>query len=475
MNTKHKTYTALSIALLAFWLPCPATQLQERNVRILNKEVKRVDDNVNVNMDMQFDNLNLKSNRGTVVIPMIVNQGDTVKLPAVEVMGRKRYIYYQREGKTATENPATITKYTEGEAQTVHYSQSTPYRSWMENSQLVIGHDLCGCNQSIVDNGLLQRVGEALPGPMKMCYAYVQPKAEDIKKCNESGTAQLQFSLNNSTVNPKLANNQSELERLRQTIDVVRNDKDVSITSIVLHGYASPDGPYANNEKLAKKRTSAIYDYLRNYYPVENRLFSYTYTAEDWQGVKDYIAKNDIPQKQEVEKIIASNLSPDEKERAIAQKAPEAQRHLTDNVFPKLRRTNYTINYNVRNFNLEEARKLIKTQPYKLSQEEMYAVANSYEKGSKEFNEVFDVAVKMFPDDELANLNAAYTAIDRSDKVSAAQYLKKAGNSPQTDNARGALAVLEKDYPTAKACFQKAADAGLQEAKDNLKELEKRM
>ena len=137
MNTKHKTYTALSIALLAFWLPCPATQLQERNVRILNKEVKRVDDNVNVNMDIQFDNLNLKSNRGTVVIPMIVNQGDTVKLPAVEVMGRKRYIYYQREGKTATENPATITKYTEGEAQTVHYSQSTPYRSWMENSQPV--------------------------------------------------------------------------------------------------------------------------------------------------------------------------------------------------------------------------------------------------------------------------------------------------------------------------------------------------
>ncbi len=475
MNTKHKTIRTLPLALLALCLPCSAGQQKDSNVQILNKEVKRVGENVNVNMDMIFDDLNLKSNRGTVVIPMIVNQGDTAKLPAVEVMGRKRYIYYQRNGKTATESPDTVIKYTDGEAQTVHYSQTTPYRTWMENSQLVIGHDLCGCNQSILDNGPLKRVGEALPGPMKMCYAYVQPKAEGIKARDNKGTARLQFGLNNSTINQKLANNQSELEKLRKTLDVVRNDTDVQITSIELHGYASPDGPYANNEKLAKSRTAALNDYLRSYYPVEKRLFTYTSTAEDWKGVKDYLAQNSIPQQKEVKQIMASFLSPDEKERAIAQQAPEAHRYLLDKVYPQLRRTDYTIHYNVRSFNLEEARRLIKTQPYKLSQEEMYAVANSYEKGSKEFNEVFDVAVKMFPDDELANLNAAYTAIDRGDKVSAEQYLEKAGNSPQTDNARGALAVLKKDYAAAQDYFTKAADAGLQEAKDNLEELKKRM
>ena len=117
----------------------------------------------------------------------------------------------------------------------------------------------------------------------------------------------------------------------------------------------------------------------------------------------------------------------------------------------------------------------MKTQPQKLSLNEMYMVANSYEKGSKDYNELFDVAVKMFPNDELANLNAAYTAIDRGDTVSAEQYLKKAGSSPQTDNALGAVAVLKKDYSTAKSYFQKAADAGLAEAKTNLQELLKRM
>jgi hypothetical protein len=37
----------------------------------------------------------------------------------------------------------------------------------------------------------------------------------------------------------------------------------------------------------------------------------------------------------------------------------------------------------------------------------MYLVAQTYEPGSPEFNEVFDIAVRLFPDDETANLNAA--------------------------------------------------------------------
>ncbi len=474
MKTYHIILSALFLTLLS-GTEAAAQQLPGGKVSILNKEVKKTGDYVNVDMDLRLDNLNLKSNRGTAIIPMIVNGNDTAKLPAVEIMGHKRYIYYQRNGKTATQNPSIVEKYQKGEAQNIHYQHQTPYRSWMENSQLVIGEDVCGCNQAIVEEGLLQRIGEALPGPMKLCYAYVQPPAEPVKARSEKGTARLQFDLNKATVNTRLANNKAELEKMRKTIDLVKNDPDVHITSITLHGYASPDGTYANNERLARNRTKAVYSYLRTIYPVEEKLISFSSTAEDWQGVKDYLAQNDIPQQQTVNDIIASNLSPDAKEKSIATKARDAHRYLIDHVYPQLRRTEYTVNYEVRNFNLEEARKLVKTQPQKLSLNEMYAVANSYEKGSKDYNEVFDVAVKMYPNDELANLNAANAALDRGDEVSAEQYLKKAGNSPQTDNAYGALAVQNKDYAKAKTYFQKAADAGLKEAKANLQELQKRM
>ena len=101
----------------------------------------------------------------------------------------------------------------------------------------------------------------------------------------------------------------------------------------------------------------------------------------------------------------------------------------------------------------------------------MYMVAQSYPKGSDEFNTVFDIAVRMYPEDKLANLNAAYAAIERGDKVSAEKYLKKAGNGAEADNARGCLAVMNEDYETAMTFFEKASAAGLKGAQENLEKI----
>ena len=37
----------------------------------------------------------------------------------------------------------------------------------------------------------------------------------------------------------------------------------------------------------------------------------------------------------------------------------------------------------------------------------MYLVAQTYEEGSEDFNEVFHIAVRMYPHDPIANINAA--------------------------------------------------------------------
>lgn len=471
MKTIHIIKTSVAVALLAFYGTAAAQQLPGKNVNILNKKVSKLGNTVNIDMDFQLDNLKLKSNKGLVFTPMIVNSDDTLKMPAIEVMGRKRYIYYQRNHLAATPAPLLVERRRNGDIQGIHYSYQTPYKSWMSNSQLVIGQDLCGCNQMIVENGLLSPVGEALAGPVKLQYAYVQPKAEAIKARKENGTARLQFNINKASINTNLGNNHAELDKMRKTIDLVKNDQDVHITSITLHGYASPDGSYANNEKLAESRTKAVFDYLNGQYPLQAKLFQISSTAEDWQGVHNYVENHTIPQKEIVQNIINSNMQPDEKERAIAMKAGDAHRYLINNVYPSLRRTEYTINYEVRDFNLDEARKIIKERPQKLSLKEMYAVANSYQKGCKDYNEVFDIAVLMFPNDELANLNAANTALAQGDKAKAEKLLKKAGNRPEAVNARGALFILKEDYQNAKTYFEKAAKAGLEEAKQNLKRI----
>lgn len=143
--------------------------------------------------------------------------------------------------------------------------------------------------------------------------------------------------------------------------------------------------------------------------------------------------------------------------------------------YPALRHTDYRIDYNIRTFSdVEEIKRIMAEQPQKLSQNEFYLVAGKYEPGTDEFTDVFETAVRMFPNDEVANLNAANAAIRRDDFATARRYLDKAGDSAEAVYARGALAVREKDYDTAHRYLETARDMGLEKAAATLKELEER-
>lgn len=444
-------------------------------VRVENKQFRKVGDKVKVAMDIRLDDLKLKSNRGLMLVPMMVNGEDTLRMQAVEVLGRKRYIYWQRNGATMTENPLVVERRHNGEQQTVAYKTEVGYEEWMTNSSLVLAEDNCGCTQSLLGNALTSDGGEALLGPWKCAYAYVEPDPEPVKERHESGVARLNFHLDKYDIVPSLGNNRAELDSIRRTIDKVRDDADVKITSIELHGYASPDGNYYHNADLARNRIRALYLYLRDMYNLPDGLYRNNATPEDWEGAIAQARKSDLIKKDEVIRIMESEMHPDQKEAQLRLKTPADYRFLVDNVFPGLRRTEYTVNYDVRNFNLEEARKLINTRPQKLSLKEMYVVANSYERGSEEYKHAYDVAVAMFPNDETANVNAAYVALDGGDLGRAERYLKRAGNTPQAENARGALEVVRGNFDKARPHFQKAADAGLQEAVENLRELKRRL
>ena len=56
---------------------------------------------------------------------------------------------------------------------------------------------------------------------------------------------------------------------------------------------------------------------------------------------------------------------------------------LLQDCYPGLRHSDYTVRYVVRGFNVEEAKQIIKTRPQQLSLQEMYLVAQTYAKGSR--------------------------------------------------------------------------------------------
>lgn len=94
----------------------------------------------------------------------------------------------------------------------------------------------------------------------------------------------------------------------------------------------------------------------------------------------------------------------------------------------------------------------------------MYLAAQTMEPGSDEYNETFEIAVRMFPEDPVANLNAANSSMSRGDLKSAGRYLEKAGDGPEAVYARGIHAALSGDYELAWELFSSADEAGIVQA-----------
>ena len=113
----------------------------------------------------------------------------------------------------------------------------------------------------------------------------------------------------------------------------------------------------------------------------------------------------------------------------------------------------------------------MKHTPEKMSLNQMFRVAKLYPEGSDDFNRAISTALRFFPEDPTANLNAAAASLKNGDLEKAAELLKKAGDSPEADNARGILATWNGEMEDAARLFKHAGT--LPEAAKNLEMLGK--
>jgi tetratricopeptide (TPR) repeat protein len=198
------------------------------------------------------------------------------------------------------------------------------------------------------------------------------------------------------------------------------------------------------------------------------------FEPEDWEGLEAYVQRSSLANKDEILDIIQGDEAPDRKDQAIKRRFPADYRVLLTECYPSLRHSDYEVAYTIRTYtDVEEIKRIFRTSPQKLSLDEFYHLAEQYEPGTDAFNEVFETAVRMYPDDAQANLNAANAAIERKDYAQAEKYLQKAGDIPQAALAKGILAAVRGDYQAAQTFFEQAALAGIKEADSNLKQIER--
>ena len=456
--------SALLAAPCALQAQTDSPRLADNSIVVENKKVEQTDHNLVVDLTFNMDSLHLRSNQRLVFTPIVRSTGGQERtMPQIIANGRKQDISYKRYAHKDYPDDAQVVRRKNGTAQSYEYNAIVPYEEWMKNADVVIAEDLCGCgNVEEQDQTVIQRLRTPY-------MAYLRPKAEARKARTEEGRAFIDFPVDKTTLYPDYRNNPRELDKIVNTINLVKEDKNVSITGIEIHGYASPEAPYNYNARLAEGRAKTLTDHVRRLVNLEDRLFKVTSTPEDWDGLREAVLSSNLEHKQEILDIIDDNkLTPDTRERKIKSNYPKEYRFMLDTYYPALRHSDYVVSYTVRPFSVEEAKDILRTKPKQLSLEEMYLVAQTYEPGSDEFNEVFQTAVHLYPEDETANLNAACAEIERGDYKAASRYLAKAGNSPYAAHARGVMAMKQGNDDEARRQFTIAAQGGVKEAQQNL-------
>ena len=438
-----KLYAVISTLCILFAqsaLTVQAQKIDDSQLRLAGGKIlidsvltQKMSDSLKVAFRLHLDSLQLKSEQQLVFTPLIAGE-DTIALNPIIINGKNQNIRYLRKSSKLKNSQAVVVRRRNDTEQQVLFSQTLPYRKWMKAFNLSMTEDLCGCGNLMDQDTTL--MANIQPTPRICRDHYVKPKAEAIKVRAEKGEAYLSFKLNKSDILADFRENATELRKITSTIDLVKNDKDVSITNIDIHGYASPDGPYDNNVRLANNRAAALRNYVSNLYTIDDKLFTYHATPEDWDGFKKKVEASDLADKTAILAVANSSLAPDAKDQKIKKLYPTSYRYIMNEIYPRLRHSDYTVTYTVRPFDIEEAKVILKTKPQQLSLQEMYLVAQTYEPGSPEFNEVFDIAVRLFPDDETANLNAACTDLQKGDLATAEKHLAKAGNSKEAEHIR---------------------------------------
>ena len=481
-------YTVLLLAVLFCIAGNAAAQSYRGTIKVDPVRAIKHGETLHVEMDLVLEGVKVRSTGGIDLIPRLVSPTDTLDLPKVSLKGRNEYLAYERmislmseRELNAYDQPYAVEKAYNTQYRTITYRYAMPFKAWMKDARLELQRDECGCGESawMKTDPLGPVKFEPDQYPIHPHLAFIQPVAE-VKAREKQAEVFLDFVVNKVDIRPYYMNNPVELGKIHALINELHDDKDITITRLDIIGYASPEGPLANNRWLSENRANALKNYLASQYSFPWSIYHTVFGGENWDGLRKALVDLNIEHKAEIENILNyyyySYNGEECKSRLKSLRGGQPYNYLLNNIYPSLRVAICKVGYSIRDFNLEEAREIFKVRPQNLSLNEMYLVANSYPVGSQEFIDVFETAMRLFPEDDVARLNAVSSALLRSDIQTAERYLPLIKNiqSPEYLNAAGVFALLKGDLEAAESYLKRAFAAGLDAARNNLEELEKK-
>ena len=414
--------------------------------------------------------------QSVVVVPELIDTTTQrkVEFPLIFINSRNQQIYFERDLKDEYPDALAMRK-KNGEDLHISYLRTVKYESWMQDAVLKLKKQSCACKDK-KDRGEEIVAAFAKEDPtIELFPVYLVPPADKrVKVREEKGSAYLCFMVDKWDILPNYMNNPAELQKIQNSVNIVRNDSNVSIRNMVIEGYASPEGNNPHNTMLSEKRTNALQQYLQQTGKVRGIRMEARGKGENWDGFVKYLRENkSVPQHDNLLNIATSTLAPDEKERRMRKEAPEGFMYAVRNIFPSLRCTNYNVVYTVRPFTVEESEKVFETRPINLNLNEIYKLADKYANNESKYSSIIRKAYLLYPQDTYINLTMAYLSIKKGEADEADEYLKKVKSCPEKTMNEGLVAFLKGDLDKARQLVEQAKSQGVAQASRQLEEFMK--
>ena len=275
--------------------------------------------------------------------------------------------------------------------------------------------------------------------------------------------ANIKFLVNQATLRQSELKSTSVKDFVEMLKKINADREGLNINNVEIQAYASPEGGFDFNNKLAGKRQNVSEGYVKDQLKkakVSTGIDAH-YTAQDWDGFQRLVQASNIQDKDVILRVLNMYQDPEEREQQIRNMSA-GFRELADGILPELRRSRLIINYETIGRSDEQIEEQYNADPAKLSADELLYYATLADTQAKK-EQVYKKAAELYDKDYRAYNNLATIALNKGDKAAAAAYLAKAlgydAGAAEASANKGLMSLVEGDLQAAEAAIAKGSNS----------------
>ena len=273
--------------------------------------------------------------------------------------------------------------------------------------------------------------------------------------------ANIKFLVNQANLRKSELKNNSVTEFVEMLKKINADREGFNLSNVEVQAYASPEGGFKFNDKLAGKRQNVSEKYVKDQLKKTkmNADIDAHYTAQDWDGFQRLVQASNLQDKDVILRVLSMYKDPEEREQQIRNMSA-AFRELADGILPELRRSRLIINYETIGRSDDQIKEQYNADAAKLSADELLYFA-SLQDTQADQEKVYKKTAELYDKDYRAYNNLATIALSKGDKAAAASYLAKAlaldANSAESNANKGLMSLATGNMAEAEAAIAKGA------------------